>query len=434
MPARFINSMKKSKVLVFPCGSECGLEIGRSLRHQKEIELWGGSSVDDHGKFCFEHYIGNLPFIDSPDFLESLNRELTARQIDYIYPAMDSVIATLAQFEDQLAAETIGSSAETAKLALSKLQTYQLLEKEVRCPTVFQLDELSADDFPVFLKPEVGYGSRGTSVARCVGDIEQAFDKLGPLLILEYFPGEEYTVDCFTDFNGELRFVGPRVRRRVTKGISVNTISVPDDNQEFRSFANAINQSVKFNGAWFFQVKRTANGELGLLEIAPRIAGSMGLHRCKGVNLPLLSVFNQASVPTSPLENQYTIEFDRAFYNKVSISHQYSVLYVDFDDCLILNDEILNADLIKLIVQCRNKTKRIVLISRHAGDLENRLEQLGIRGLFHEVHHLRNGEPKSSVMTDKGGFLIDDSFRERLDASAIGIPSLGPESIEALLD
>lgn len=38
----------KSKVLVFPCGSEIGLEIHNSLKWSTHIDLWGGSSVNDH--------------------------------------------------------------------------------------------------------------------------------------------------------------------------------------------------------------------------------------------------------------------------------------------------------------------------------------------------------------------------------------------------
>ena len=43
-------------VLVFPCGSEIGLEIHAALRHAKDIRLHGASSVDDHGEFAYRRY------------------------------------------------------------------------------------------------------------------------------------------------------------------------------------------------------------------------------------------------------------------------------------------------------------------------------------------------------------------------------------------
>jgi hypothetical protein len=51
------------KILVFPCGSEIALEVHRALKDQKDIELIGASSVDDHGKFVFDNYIGGIPMI-----------------------------------------------------------------------------------------------------------------------------------------------------------------------------------------------------------------------------------------------------------------------------------------------------------------------------------------------------------------------------------
>jgi hypothetical protein len=56
--------------------------------------------------------------------------------------------------------------------------------------------------------------------------------------------------------------------------------------------ANKINKKLHFRGVWFFQVKENINGDLSLLEIAPRVAGTMALSRLKGVNLPLMSLFD----------------------------------------------------------------------------------------------------------------------------------------------
>ena len=47
----------KKKVLVFPCGSEIGLELHRALGKAKEVVLYGASSVSDHGEFVYENHI-----------------------------------------------------------------------------------------------------------------------------------------------------------------------------------------------------------------------------------------------------------------------------------------------------------------------------------------------------------------------------------------
>ncbi|HTB48507.1 MAG TPA: carbamoylphosphate synthase large subunit short form, partial [Verrucomicrobiae bacterium] len=63
----------KQNVLVFPCGSEIGLEIYKSLSHSTHFNIFGGSSTADHGEFVYENYIGDLPTVDSPTFTEELN-------------------------------------------------------------------------------------------------------------------------------------------------------------------------------------------------------------------------------------------------------------------------------------------------------------------------------------------------------------------------
>ncbi len=63
----------KKKVLVFPCGSELGLELARSLKNDKHFELIGCSSIDDSGKYFFDKYINDLPFINDKNFIERIN-------------------------------------------------------------------------------------------------------------------------------------------------------------------------------------------------------------------------------------------------------------------------------------------------------------------------------------------------------------------------
>jgi len=59
----------KKNVLVFPCGSEIGLEIYRSLSKSIHFNIIGASSIDDHGKFIFQNYIGDAPFVEDANFI-----------------------------------------------------------------------------------------------------------------------------------------------------------------------------------------------------------------------------------------------------------------------------------------------------------------------------------------------------------------------------
>ena len=78
-------------------------------------------------------------------------------------------------------------------------------------------------------------------------------------------------------------------------------------NPDFETLAGRINEALEMRGAWFFQVKENSQRKLVLLEIAPRIAGSMGLVRNQGVNLPLLSLYDAADLDVVISSNNFSM-------------------------------------------------------------------------------------------------------------------------------
>lgn len=252
-------------------------------------------------------------------------------------------------------------------------------------------------------------------------------------VLTEYLPGPEYTVDCFTDRRGTLRFVGPRSRDRISNGISVHTSLVQDETQEFRHFADAINHAIAFRGAWFFQVKKDLDGQLTLLEIASRLGGSSAIHRALGVNFALLSVFDAFDVDVDILANNYEVELDRALDTRFQTHFPYSVVYIDLDDTIVVNGKV-NLEAVAFLYKCRNEGKKVVLITKHAEPLDSALDGFCIRQLFDQVIHLKKEDKKSTFITGPGAIFIDDSFSERMEVSRhCGIPVFDVHMIEALL-
>jgi hypothetical protein len=422
---------RKSRVniLVFPCGSEIGLEIHRAFDGIKGVTLVGGSSVADHGRFVFQRYREGLPDVDDVSFVPELRKLISEEDIQFFFPAHDSVVLKCARHEQELGCQVIGSPFETCSITRSKRKTYQRLQGSIPTPTVYS--QANAE-FPVFLKPDAGQGSRGTVIARNRRELEFYTTNDPSLLILAYLPGEEYTVDCFTDRKRELLFVGPRRRNRILNGISVGTFNVRDGG--FTEMAERINEQLVLNGAWFFQVKRSANGVLTLMEVAPRIGGSSGLYRAMGVNLPALSYYNQLGLPLAIHCNQFDAEMDRAWSNRYRLKIDYKQVYIDFDDCLCINGKV-NPTAVKFLIQAINQGKRTCLLSRHCeGPLAARLKELRVLDLFDEVRQIRDDCSKAEFVSGDSIF-IDDSFAERQDvARKRGIPVFAVDAIDALLN
>jgi hypothetical protein len=397
-------------ILVFPCGSEVALEIYRSVKNSIHFKLIGANSVNDHGKFVFDEYIDGIPFVNDSNFIITLKEVVEEYNIDAIYPAMDSVIATLKKNEIELGCKVISSDLETTEICLSKSKTYEILKDSIPTPAVYNgVEEIV--EYPVFLKPNIGYGSRGVKKANDKEEVVNHLKRNNDVLILEYLPGKEYTVDCFTNFKGELLFVGPRQRNRISNGISVNT-STMNLEERFSVLANKINAKLNMNGAWFFQVKEREDGILVLMEVASRLGGSSSVYRAKGVNFASLSIFNAFRENVSLIVNNYDVELDRALDSIYKIKINFNHVYIDFDDTLIVNGKV-NTDLIALIYKFLNQGKKIHLITKHEFDIVESLAKYRLKGLFDEVVHLKKDDQKWRYITNKDSIFIDDSYAER---------------------
>ncbi|TGY42352.1 ATP-grasp domain-containing protein [Clostridium sartagoforme] len=423
----------KKKVAVFPAGTEIGLEINRALGYSIHIELYGLTSIRDHSRFVYKNYIEGLPFYNEDNFIIELNKIIEVNEIDFIFPANDDVQLFLTKNKELIKAEILTSDLETVKICRSKLETYNYFDKENFVPRFFENTE-SISEYPIFAKPDVGQGAKGAKIINNLEELNEILNKDEKYVICEYLPGEEYTIDCFTDFNGNLRVCKMRNRKRIRTGISVNS-EILEMDDEVLNIATIINNKLKFNGAWFFQLKRDANNKYKLLEIATRISGTMGLSRNLGINYPLLTIYNSMNMEVKIIENKYNIEVDRAFISRFKLDFDYETVYVDLDDTLIIDGNV-NKFLMLFIYQSLNDNKKIKLVSKHIHNISDTLKSKKIDiNIFDEIIHLKNIDKKSAYLFDKKAIFIDDSFAERYDVvSNLNIPVFDNSEIESLID
>lgn len=419
----------KKRVLVFPCGSEIGLEIYRSLKNSIHFEVFGASSIEDHGCFVFENYINNIPFVEDKNFIEEINSIVDKYKIDFIFPAHDSVVLKLAQNQEKINAKIITSPPQTCEICRSKTKTYGKLQNIIKTPKILSVKEKI--DFPVFIKPDVGQGSKGAHKINNEKELNFYLLKTNDIIISEYLPGKEYTIDCFTNKNGELLFAEGRERGRINNGISVN--SKPIQNPKFQEIAQKINSELSFRGVWFFQLKEDFQGKMVLMEIAPRIAGTMGLYRGLGINFAQLSLFDAMDIDVEILNNKFEIELDRALYSKYKTDLDYDTVYIDFDDTIIVDNKV-NPEMITLLYSLQNKNKKIILITKHKENIESTLEKFNIhKKLFNEIIHISKSENKVDYITGTKAIFIDDSFAERKKVTEIkAIPTFDTTSVNVI--
>lgn len=420
------------KVLVFPAGTEIAFEIHHALRYSKFVKLYGATSVPCHADFVFENCVEGLPYVDEPELIDRLNQVIDEFAIDYVYPAHDSAVLTLTREQARLHAQVVTSALETVEICRSKNLTYDYLRGAEYLPRFYAgTDEIQ--EYPVFIKPSVGQGSVG---ARRIDDraaLEEALADGVEYAICEYLPGQEFTVDCFTDRHGALRYVGPRSRDRIRSGIAVRSHFLPED-RRINEIAEDLNRRFRFNGAWFFQLKENGQGQFRLMEVAPRIAGTMGATRNRGVNMPLLTLYNMWGYDVDIIDNGNDLLLDRAFISRFQSGIHYENVYVDYDDTMVLRGQV-NPELMAFLYQAKNQGKKLFLISKHVGDLDEELQRFCIHpGLFDQIIRLDQSESKLPYIQADSIF-IDDSFAERRRIhEGCGVPVFDLDMIESLID
>jgi hypothetical protein len=150
------------------------------------------------------------------------------------------------------------------------------------------------------------------------------------------------------------------------------------------------------------------------MEVAPRIGGTSALSRVSGVNLPLLSLYENSGIKVVIPPSLEGVLVQRTLAPVFSHSMEFNALYIDYDDTLILNG-VVNSLLVKVIFQFVNCNKPVVLVTRHDGDIRLSLRKYRLEALFDKVVHLHSGESKRTAIEHSKVVFIEDSFRELED-------------------
>ncbi|MDH0382979.1 ATP-grasp domain-containing protein [Comamonas aquatica] len=424
--------ISKIKILIFPGEAENAFELYHALRFSTRFEIWGGSSEPGYGNLLFDNYSENLPKIKQENFLQVFNQFIETNNIQFIIPTHDDVALYLAEHQQSISATLIGSNAECALLCRNKNLLYAAVAQHSFCPTTYTFPE-DVQHWPVFIKPNQGQGGVGGARVDDFVTLQHLWRNTPDPVICEYLPGEEFTIDCFTDRHGTLLFVGPRTRDVVKMGIAFVSRTVEVD-AEMQHIAATLNTTIRPRGLWFFQVKRDEVGRLKLLEASCRTASGMSVYRQLGVNLPLLAAYDAISMDISILKNDLPLTMRRRLHSSYTIPYSFDAVYVDYDDTLIVNGKV-NAQLMQFLYTCKNQGKHLFLLTRHPGDLLLDMQKSCIpEQIFTEIHHLKTAEKKSEFIQKKSAIFIDNLFTERADVlNTAGIPVFDVDAVEGLL-
>jgi len=417
------------RVFVFPSCNEPGLETINALTKSNKFILFGGSSYDttyDPSRFVLENYV-HCPGYDEQDFEQQFRSILEAHDIDLVFPAWDPLVAIFSKWRmDKTVFVT--PNAEVAELLLSKSATYARLDGIVPVPGVYDPDEVT---FPAFAKPDRGSGSRDTMVVRSADELRVAIQK--GLLVTEYLPGAEFTVDCISDLSGRLMFSNVRIRGHIGRGIALGTKTV--QHERIAECVKSAAAELRIEGPWFAQFKLDDQNQPKLIEINARIAGSMTLTRMSGVNIPLIAAFmftgHEVKVPRMVGD----VLINRSLQT-VGTTAPFNCIIWDLDDTIIRKDGKPDPDVMACLYDFDNRGVKQILLSKNP-DLESVLARHRIPPIFIEVRFTEDKLQELERVVRTCGVdidrcvLVNDSYQENL-AIQDRLPSLRTVTPDAL--
>jgi carbamoyl-phosphate synthase large subunit len=281
------------RVLVTGAGGPAAIAAMKSLRAEESVQLIAA----DMDPWAAGLYLTGertlVPAGAAPDFTAVLLDRCRALAVDVVLPTVDAELQPLARARAEFTAAGVAlllAPAAALDVILDKLTLAEHCAGVVRVPRT-ELFGPSLDPagwtYPVVVKPRRGSGSRGVVIVDSAAELA-ALDRSPSLIVQEFLPGEEYSVDVLADAAGQVIASVPRLRARVDSGVSVGGRTVHDAEVEW--FGRAVAQATGVTYVANVQCRRTAEGIPALLEVNPRMPGTLGLTIASGVDMPRLAL------------------------------------------------------------------------------------------------------------------------------------------------
>ena len=310
-------------VLLTGAGAPGASGIVGSLRTNEErpVHIVGVDADPDAYGFSLVDEAHPVPHGTDDDYVPRMVEIAEREGADVVLPLTTAELGPLAANRDAFDATVMVSEAAALDVANDKGQLYEYLADGgfASAPTfervaseeafVAAVQSLGYPDLPVCFKRPVASGMRGFRVldpntdrltrllsekpTNAVTTLEEvrpvlaSSDEFPELVVMEYLPGAEYSVDVLA-MGDEVGPVVPRERARTRAGISFEAIV--EEREDLVREATDICRGLGLEYNVNLQFRYDEDGDAKLIEINPRVAGTIVACVGAGANLPYLGV------------------------------------------------------------------------------------------------------------------------------------------------
>lgn len=226
--------------------------------------------------FADKYFI--IPRISAKNYISSLISVCNKNNISLIVPTIDTELEKLAKFRDEIEKSTkarvLVSDFEAVSICCNKFKTAKFFEEhKFGYPKVITRQDIEAGNFkfPLFIKPLNGSSSINAFKVNNKNELDFFIDYVKEPIVQECVSGKEYTIDCFSDFNGNIITVVPRLRIATRSGEVLK--GKIERNSSIITDVKRLIKSLDFIGQITVQCFLCDDGSIKYIEINPRFGG-----------------------------------------------------------------------------------------------------------------------------------------------------------------
>lgn len=285
-------------ILMSAAGSSAATSIIKHL--QKLGHRVIGIDASHHSECLAKHHCDEFylsPLCNSPEFIPFINA--LSDKFDLYIPFIDEELLCLSNNNDllpQVCSKIIINNKDVINTCTSKIK-FQTFCQQHHLPVATITHKA-----PAIFKPEFGRGGKGIYIIEEDELIPYFHKKQG--VVQKLIQGVEYTVDVLVDSQGQWLF-GLARKRLETAGVS--RVGEIDQQASVLALAKQCTEKFKFKGPINIQIMLDPNQNVHLIEINPRLSGSLIFSTLAGFDILGLSIRTWLSMPYQlPLEKDIT--------------------------------------------------------------------------------------------------------------------------------
>ncbi len=227
-----------------------------------------------------------VPAASDPSFFQEAMKIIEKEGVDVILPTSGFDIVPYAKNTKALMEDGIipvVCDYDALERCLDKEKFYYALRDKFDLPYTTR-EPSDIDAFPCIVKPIRGKGSQNVFICNNRNELDSILSKYEDMLIQEYLPGKEYTIDVLSDLDGHPMVAVPRERVDVKAGISFKGKIVLDES--IQNICLRVAESLEIKGPSCMQMKHAADNRPKITEVNPRMGGGTILATYAGINFP----------------------------------------------------------------------------------------------------------------------------------------------------